>query len=223
MSWESSGKDKVVKEQSQIPTPPLPRLTLSCRITPTTEVCRQNPIEQSTWTIWETEGRKLDNQETGRSSQRIRKNLERTQVLEAKEGHSVRQKQFTALISRELNTNEKFNQPTTQVDKKVLDSASQNLWVTSNNVASFQRFASGRLGGYRKVNIGYSWKALSNKERKGESSLRKKETRVHSPNICCMPTMCQKWPAARNARVHKTQSCPQEVYDAIRRRFILFV
>ena len=42
-----------------------------------------------------------------------------------------------------------------------------NLWVTSNNVASFQRFTSGRLGGYVKVNIGYSRKTLMDRETRG--------------------------------------------------------
>ena len=45
-----------------------------------------------------------------------------------------------------------------------------NLWVTSNNVATFQRFSSGRLGGYVKVNTGYSGKTLMDREKTGECS-----------------------------------------------------
>lgn len=52
----------------------------------------------------------------GRSSQRIRRMSEKVPALDAKEGPSVRQKQFTSSICRKLSKNEQVNQPTTQVE-----------------------------------------------------------------------------------------------------------
>lgn len=57
--------------------------------------------------------------------------------------------------------------------EQVLDLASQNLLVASNSVASFQRFKSEKCEGYVRVNVSYSGKELSNKEKGGESSPRK--------------------------------------------------
>lgn len=65
----------------------------------------------------------------------------------------------------------------------------KNLWVTSN-VASFQRFTSGRLGGYVKVNTTYSGKTLMDREITGV--FKGGSTTVHQFNICCMPTACEK-------------------------------
>ena len=112
----SSGKHKVVKAQPQIPTLPTPGLTPRQLQKISHKGVRQIQLSTASELLEKLTEENWTAKHRGRSCQIIRRMWEKAPALDAKEGPSVRQKQFTASICRKLNKNEQVNQPTTHVE-----------------------------------------------------------------------------------------------------------